>query len=67
MDIKSILIKDYHHDDWYEDSEVIIVTFKKEYEDDAISFAERMPYTIIEEKEYEISVTIFKEDLPWTS
>lgn len=67
MDIKSILIEDYHHDDWYEDSEVIIVTFKKEYEDDAINFAERMPYTIIEEKESEISITVFKEDLPWTS
>ena len=67
MDIKSILIEDYHNDDWYEDSEVIIVTFKKEYEDDAINFAERMPYTIIEEKESEISITVFKEDLPWTS
>lgn len=67
MDIKSILIEDYHNDDWYEDSEVIIVTFKKEYEDDAINFAERMPYTIIGEKESEISITVFKEDLPWTN
>lgn len=67
MDIKSILIKDYHYDDWYEDSEVIIVTFKKKYEDDANNFAERMPYTIMQSNKFDISVTIFKEDLPWTN
>lgn len=67
MDIKSILIEDYHHDDWYEDSEVIIVTFKKKYEDDANDFAERMPYAIIASNKFEITVTVFKEDLPWTN
>lgn len=67
MDIKTILMEDCHYDDWYEDSERIIVTFKNKHEDDANNFMERIPYTIMVSNGFEITVLVLKEDLPWTN